>query len=222
MAAPEKNSTSRPPHALATHCTTDALHAPAAAAAAAAYAARSTAEPRAATGGMVYESPLRHAAAQLVCSAATRFGHWLRHCSVHCAAANPLHWSTAAYAQCGSKDVAPASWITNAKPSPPRPEQRRLRRPSGCSSKEGCATSGQRRLGCSSRNAKLVRKPSRTCCLRRYHAAPRRLGCEGVSRSFFLHTDSVWSNSYASKYVRLAMQLCTHRSNGSTSGKQTL
>ena len=144
---------------------------------------------RAATAGIWYGPPRMHAAAHRSCSRITRAGQSDAQSCVHTSASPSTQPCVTRYAHSGSKDVRPASWSTKAKPSPPRPRQC-ISAPSGRASWLGWVTEGHRLDGFCSRKAKLVEKPSRTCCFLRYHAAPRRPACEGVRRSFFLQIES--------------------------------
>ena len=108
-------------------------------------------------------------------------GHGARHSVVHALAAVSTQPERQECAHSGSRLVWPLSWITNAKPSPPR-----YRQSDWCSGRfswSGWSKPTQRCDQWSILNSKEVLKPSRTRCLARCHAAPLRLGTDGVSRS---------------------------------------
>ena len=174
------------------------------------------------SGAPAYGSPAAHVRAHAAPAAWTRGAHCERQSSKQTAVSFARQFWTQPSAHSGSSAVWPASWITKAKPSPPR-----IWQSASCDSGRVAWSppSGpwHVRLWRSSLKWKEVAKPWRTTFFSRYHAAPTRSDSAGVSRSCFLHIASEWSKrGGGGSYVRLATHDWTHRSNGSVSGTQIL
>ena len=161
-----------------------------------------------------------------------RGAHCERQSSKQTAVSFARQFWTQPSAHSGSSAVWPASWITKAKPSPPRNSQSMSSVP-GRSSWLGYAPApgpsptpvpapAHRSEGYPSLKVNVVLKPACTRCLCLCQAAPFLSSTDEVSRSALVQAATSWSNSGSGgSYVLFATQAWTHVSNGSSPGKHT-